>query len=299
MAGVSASNCPVSQTSANVGLELLAIAVEEGRGLGCRDSSSPSSRTSHRPASAHARQARSGSLEEGHHLAFVVGGATGDDDLAMLRILGEARREGRGGPLPRGIRRLHVVMAVEQRRAASRSRANGRRPSACRASSRPGPESRSRVGCSRTIPRRRRRLGDRPDRWRRWDGKQLEQPIERSLPPGGEVIEHAQSSACDARAHSRPGPVSVCFRYETRVSAAARRRPDRNGVDLAFGCGEGLFAELHVDGLRALPRRSGSVSKIRADPRRRGSPSAAGRDVQEHVLAAIVRRESIKPFAND
>ncbi len=53
-------------------------------------------------------------FEEGHHLSLIVGGAARDDDLAIFWVLGKARREGRRRPLLKRIRRLHVVMAIEQ-----------------------------------------------------------------------------------------------------------------------------------------------------------------------------------------
>ncbi len=53
-------------------------------------------------------------LEEGHHLAFVVGGAARDDDLAVLWVVDELRFEGRRGPRLQRVGRLHVVMTVEE-----------------------------------------------------------------------------------------------------------------------------------------------------------------------------------------
>ncbi len=62
-------------------------------------------------------------LDEGHELALVVGGAAGDDHWAITRILGETRREGRSAPGLQRVRRLHVVMAVEEdARARARAR---------------------------------------------------------------------------------------------------------------------------------------------------------------------------------
>ena len=52
-------------------------------------------------------------FEKGHQLTFVVRGAAGDDVLAVL-ALGKPRRERLGLPQFKRIRRLHVIMAVEQ-----------------------------------------------------------------------------------------------------------------------------------------------------------------------------------------
>ena len=53
-------------------------------------------------------------LHEGHHLPLVVGGASPDDFLAALPLIGEVRLEGRRRPQVEGVDGLHVVMAVEQ-----------------------------------------------------------------------------------------------------------------------------------------------------------------------------------------
>ena len=100
---------------ANVGLQFLSVVIrEEGeaRASGLLFAFEKDGHVD-RQASMHGKPGAA-SLEEGHHLPLIVGGAAGDDDLARLRILREARREGRGGPLLQGIGRLHVVVSVEQ-----------------------------------------------------------------------------------------------------------------------------------------------------------------------------------------
>ena len=110
-------------------------------------------------------------LDEGHQLAFVVGGAARDDDLAIARILDQARIERRRGPFIQRIRRLHVVMAVKQH---MRARALGGRRAPMRDHHRlaqsgfdPRRQIRSRRARSRTIPPRRRRTREKLGRSRR------------------------------------------------------------------------------------------------------------------------------------
>ena len=53
-------------------------------------------------------------LDEGHHLALVVAGAAGADDLAPVRQRRHPRLERRRLPQLERIDRLHVVVTVEQ-----------------------------------------------------------------------------------------------------------------------------------------------------------------------------------------
>ena len=55
-----------------------------------------------------------GGLDEGHQLAFVVRRAAGDDDRTVARVLGQAGMKRRCLPLIQGVRRLHIIVAVEQ-----------------------------------------------------------------------------------------------------------------------------------------------------------------------------------------
>ncbi len=55
-----------------------------------------------------------GGLEEGHELAFVVLGPPCENDLAVAALGGDARIERRRFPEIERVRRLHVVMAVEE-----------------------------------------------------------------------------------------------------------------------------------------------------------------------------------------
>ncbi len=107
-------------------------------------------------------------LDEGHDLAFVVGGAAGDDDLVTVVILGEAGGEGRHGPRLERVRRLHVVMTVEQHapgRSLWRSpMGDHHRLAGCRLDARL--EADLGEGAARTTLRRRGRLGYRQGRWR-------------------------------------------------------------------------------------------------------------------------------------
>ena len=132
-------------------------------------------------------------LEKGHDLAFVVGGAASDDDLARLRILGEPRREGRGGPFFQRVWRLHVVMAIEQdvaRRSRAPPMADDHRLATRRL------DARLKADVAQVLGAPFRRLDARGVIG--WiggdarDAQELEQPIERSLAPGCEVIEHVR-----------------------------------------------------------------------------------------------------------
>src|SRR3990170_8141430 len=55
-----------------------------------------------------------GRLDKGHQLAFVVGGAAGDDNSAVAWILDQTRIERWRAPFIQRLGRLHVVMTVEE-----------------------------------------------------------------------------------------------------------------------------------------------------------------------------------------
>ena len=83
MAGVSRVQLPGVADETNVGLELFAVIVEEGgkaRAAGLLFAFEQD-RHVDRQAPVHGKPGAAG-LEEGHHLPLIVGGATGDDDLA-------------------------------------------------------------------------------------------------------------------------------------------------------------------------------------------------------------------------
>ena len=115
MAGVSLSHCPVSHTSARSAVTSLPCLARKPGSDGDPHSSSPSISTLMRigQSAGHALPGPDG-FQEGHELAFVVLRAASDDHLAVGLVGGDAWLERRRFPLLERVRRLHVVVAVEQ-----------------------------------------------------------------------------------------------------------------------------------------------------------------------------------------
>ena len=237
-------------------------------------------------------------LEEGHQLAFVVGGAAGDDDRAIARILGQARLERRRGPFIQadpaaarrnGRRTAHAGAALAGRRAPM---PDHHRLAQCRLDPRVEADLAQRAGAAF----RRFDAGTREKRGRsrRWDRKQSEQPLERRWLFAREPVEHAVA-ALVRRLAARSSPWSAA--RGPSAAAAARKTPLTESMHVRFECRGELFAHLHVDGLRTLATavRLGLEGYPRTLVERGKSRLLQRRDMQKHILAAIVRRDKAEP----
>ena len=83
------------------------------------------------------------------------------------------------------------------------------------------------------------------------NAQELEQPVERGLPPGGEVIEHARKFGvrCTRLTHGRTSSFASGTRRSSSQHGEGHNR--RTGKIRLSDVGR-LFGELHVDGLRAF-----------------------------------------------
>ena len=210
------------------GLELLGVGLEEAGRLACRFSSSPSNSivTRDRQRARHRLPGAAG-LDEGHQLAFVVGGAAAEDHHGASPF-GDHRLERRGLPELQRIDRLHVVVPEEQRERRQSSACLGRPPSDARGSAAP------RLKPSAAGPR---------------------QPLRR---PAGIPARHrpgrSRSSGCAAPRTAGRGPVSMsrsmCLSTSSSVAIGG------SGVRRGFFSGRGL-AEDGRTRQRRRPRRRG------------------------------------------
>ena len=229
-------------------------------------------------------------LDERHQLAFVVGGAPRDDDLAVLRIVGETRREGRSGPFRERLRGLHVVVTVEQYAAARLGRLWIARVPDHHWLARRGHdtcvESRPRARGRRSIPRRRCKLDDGRGRSRRseWRGAGTAAGALAALPFGaGRALWATPRPLIVPHSWQRPGAVKF-----SAAPAEAHGAPLPEPIAARFECGGGYSLSCTLMACGPLPRRSGSVSKeTRAPSSSAGSP--------ERCNAEICKNTSLPP----
>ena len=170
-----------------------------------------------------------------------------------LRVLGETRREGRGGPFLQRVGRLHVVMAVEQdaeRRSRAPPMAHDHRLAAGRLDAGLKADIAQVLGAPFGGSDAGRVIGGIGGDAR--DAQELEQAIERRLAPCCEMIEHARQLRRAMRAaHSRPH-LNGCFATQQIGFAGMANVATMKDRKVRLSDVGRLFAELHVDGLRTL-----------------------------------------------
>jgi len=132
------------------------------------------------------------------------------------------------------------------------------------------------------------------------DGEQPEQTIKRRRLFPVEIVKYAfeRTTRRLRSRHDRTSATSRRARQSSILSPIAVLAPSLSvRMDERLDCGGGLFAELHVDGLRTFTAPVGL--RFEGNPRtlvkRWETRALQRRDMQEHILAAIIRLYEAEP----